>query len=101
MKSQGGIFKEVRKELEKKKPQIWQVLDYLRTGKSLTHLIAMSEIGTIAVHYHVWALRHIHGYNIITTMKEAYNGNKYASYKLGTPEKIPTTLMVVNPEVVA
>lgn len=61
--------------------QIDAVLDLLMSGETLTHLTAHHLTGTISLQYHVFQLRK-EGYPVITKMKTAADGRRYAEYHM-------------------
>jgi len=58
-----------------------KVYEFLRTGRTLTRLIAMTELGIQMVTTPVYALR-AKGLDIITTIKKDHSGRRYGSYSL-------------------
>lgn len=65
----------------KTEAQCKQILRFLRTGRSITPLMALRKFRSFRLAARVRDLRDS-GYNIITTMKD--DGEKrYASYRLG------------------
>lgn len=58
-----------------------RVLEYLKTGHTLTPLEALYIVGTFSLPYHIFSLRK-KGFNITTNLKQDVNGKRYAKYKL-------------------
>lgn len=72
--------------MKKRITQKQKVLEFLQTGRRLTPLIAMQQIGLIGstLAYHIHILRS-EGWDIKTHEKvSAYNGSKYAEYTLAS-----------------
>lgn len=62
--------------------QLQKVLRHLETGATLTPMEALMEYGTLSLQYHIWKLRHVYGYNIVSNIKKNVNGKRYAQYRL-------------------
>jgi len=58
-----------------------QILKALKEGRSVNPLVAMKEFSTMRLAAYICMLRK-EGYNIETTEKTTFHGDKYAEYNL-------------------
>ena len=63
-------------------PQCTLVLEYLQSGRALTNLIAITNLGVGSLSSRVAELRTL-GYDIVGTPKTDFSGQSYTSYTLG------------------
>lgn len=67
---------------ETKKSQTELILDYLKTGKSITPMDALQLFGCFRLSGRIWDLR-VQGHKIKTeTINDERTGKSYASYSL-------------------
>jgi hypothetical protein len=59
-----------------------RIINFLKSGNSITPLEALSLFGSYRLAAHVEVLRNKHGMNISTEIREDFTGRRYARYHL-------------------